>query len=81
MIDNFGYNKCENCGRERVIIPCPDGRQGCLVMHYAECECEKENKLKNIDLSKDELEPEYCEGCKKLKGEGWEDLPFCAECN
>jgi C4-type Zn-finger protein len=30
-------DKCPRCGGEieEIQIPCPDGREGCLVMHFA----------------------------------------------
>ena len=40
-LEDFGYEKtgkkCPNCGKELYFgqAPCPEGRNGCLVIHYA----------------------------------------------
>ena len=27
--------RCKSCGAERRLVPCPDGRAGCAVVHYS----------------------------------------------
>ena len=37
--------KCNKCGKQLEQISCPDDIVGCLVMHFAECNCEEEVNL------------------------------------
>jgi len=41
--------KCEECGRNRIGIPCPDNKEGCLVLHLSPCECSSKTTYKSED--------------------------------
>ena len=65
---------CEKCGRDRISIPCPNGRKGCLVLHLTPCICSQKTSNSSNNQHPEVIACKGEEKCSKSVSKITEDV-------